>query len=179
MKKRPLVPAWAETVVPVLPLLGTLVSWKAGFEAALSGAAIFFVLAIFFKLFSVILGRKQIWVLFVFAASAGVYVLGIFWDLPAELVLSLCLLGPAAGDKKKYNPKMGAAFLKGFIFFALVLYLAAAQEFLGGTLHLSFFQRVSGTFLLLLLPALLWPASRKIKGKLPRRALLVRESTAV
>lgn len=165
--------------MPVLPLLTSLVSWKAGFMAAFSGTVIFFALIVLLKFFGLLLGRKQILVLFFFAASAAVYVGNVFGELPAGLVLSLCLLGPAAEDKKKYNPKIQSAFFKGIIFFALVLYLAAAQEFLGGTLQLSFFQRVPGTFLLLLLPALLWPASRKVKRKFPRGIPLVQEAAVL
>lgn len=168
MRKKPLIPAWAETIVPLLPLLPELVSWKSGFSSAFFGAVIFFILAVLVKLTGMILNKKQISIFFALAAASAVYACNALWELPAGLVLSLCLLGPASAAQKKYNPKISVIFLKGTAFFALAVYLSAAQEFLSGTFHLSFFQRVSGTFLLLLLPALLWPASRKLKGKLRR-----------
>ena len=178
MKKKFFMPSWPEVLIPVLPLLGSLVSWKAGLSAACFGSLIFLVLAVTAKLAGLLLNQDQVSFLFILAAAAAVYAANIFYELPAILVLSLFLLNPVRQDKKKYSPKPAEIFLKAAGFFIALVYLTAAQEFLGGILRLSFFQRISGAFLLLLLPALFWPASRRIKGRTRNKPIFIEEMSA-
>lgn len=171
MKRRPPLPLWTEALIPALPLFASLVSWKTGLLTASLGALVFLPLAFAAKILAPVLKKTGVSILYFLAAAVSVYALHVFWDVSATLVLSLCLLGPAAENKTKFNPSAQALILKAAVFFVLAIYLAVAQEILGGVFHLSFFQRVPGTLLLLLIPAFFWPASRKLKGKTGRSAL--------
>lgn len=164
MKKKNIFPTWIEFVVPVLPLLPNLVSLKLGLLIGCSAAAVFLVLAIISKFISCILEKNKLSFVYMTAAAAAVYILNGFYELPISLVLSLCLMGPQYEAQKKFNPKISSIFLRALCFAGLIFYLVFSQEVLGGIFHQSFFQRVTGTFALLILPAFFWPVSRKKKA---------------
>lgn len=155
-----------ETLAPALPLLSVLTEWNGVVETAAAIAVFFTLLSFLFRILLPAFPLRLAPFAFVLTAAAVFCVAPWPGEFRAHAALSLCMLWlPFSEKKEKFDFRRLA--LKALGFFALLLYLAAAQEFLGRHLQWPLFQRLPGTFLLLLIPALMWPASRRQKG--PRR----------
>ena len=170
MKKRAGFPSFAESLMPLLPVLPFLTRIQTAVPVLGFVFAVYMFAAGLMRLAGPLFPKKLLPFSFLlgvlFLVTAGVW----FLSLSPVVFFSVWLLGfsPVSGKTKgRFFP-----FYHGRAVFFLVLglYLSFCQELLAVTFGLDFFREFSGALLLLAVPALVWPRSRKSRGALKRSA---------
>jgi hypothetical protein len=163
MKRKSPLPFFWETAAPLLPVTAGLLDWQNALQTAFLAASVYLALAMIFKILAPVF-PKRLW-----APGLVLTVCAVFYawpglkELRAPLALSVCMLALPFEEARKPQG-VRHLILKAIGFFILAVYLGAAQEVLGRHLQWPLFQRIPGVFLLLVIPAVVWPASRKQKG---------------
>ncbi len=164
MKKKYLLPSFSEAAAPVFPILPGLLQFGSSLEAGFSVAAVFVATALLFEILTPLFPKRLISWATVLTVCCAVSVLPGFQYSRGAAALSVCLLlFPLAGRQEKHRDPT-SVFIKAVCFLALVIYLGITQEVLGRQAEWPLFQRVPGSLALLILPAMVWPASRKQKA---------------
>ena len=170
MKKKSRLPGFVLAAAPLVPVLPEFLEWQNAFLAGLEISGLFLAAAFILKLLEPAFPKRFMPFVFVLTAGAGVYAFSLFHRIEAAAALSLCLLAfPVSEPPKEFLADFDILFWRAVCFLGLAFYLGLMQEIFGRDYHLPLFQRLPGTFLLLVLPAIFWPASRKRKGALVQR----------
>ncbi len=169
MKKRAGMPSFLEALLPLLPVLPLTSRLHACLPVLVFILAATALLTVFFKITAPLFPKKLLSFSFLcgalFLTAGGVY----FLEQPPAAFLSIWLLWL---NESPDVPRAAVFKFRGrkWFFFALLgFYLAEFQELLGFRLGLPLFKGAAGAFLLLVLPALFWPRSRRKKGALKRK----------